>query len=215
MHSKPVGLLDCELLPANCRGAACSSVQSFCSIQDQKVCEVFGGCELAERQDRRESAAEGGNFMNSGLAGGASCISFLWFWNTYRLRYVCVHGVYAVALGEETLCICLINDWNQKKKTVNISWFGLNNEVIFFPSSLTDSSMEVLLHCVSGVIGICISLFASVTALINILLVTYSFFYKINSLLLRMYLWQLSPYKRKSLQCSNQLNVPTNRNAFC
>lgn len=53
----------------------------------------------------------------------------------------------------------------------------------------------------------------SLIELINILLVPYSFLFKISPVLLSAFLWQPSPYKRRSLQSPEQINVPTQRTA--
>lgn len=55
----------------------------------------------------------------------------------------------------------------------------------------------------------------SLIELINILLVPYSFSFKTSRLFLSAFLLQPSPYKRRSLQSPEQLNVRTHRTAVC
>lgn len=67
---------------------------------------------------------------------------------------------------------------------------------------------------VSGIyIFLCLHL--SLIELINILLVPYSFLFTISALLPCAFPWQPSPYKRRSLQSPEQLNVATHRTAVC
>jgi len=69
--------------------------------------------------------------------------------------------------------------WIFKGKANPTEWIkktpGLKNEVNTF-SQFSDSLMEILLCDVNGVLEIYISLFVSVTDVLNILLLSYSFF---------------------------------------
>lgn len=95
-----------------------------------------------------------------------------------------MHGVCCVLVRVREIQpqVCLSDSRNHKKdikcfpiryskvKQARLSelkeWF-LTMRLIFFPSSLTDSLMEVLLCYVNDVGGIYISLFASVTYRVN------------------------------------------------